>query len=187
MLCRADHGRWPYSEVPELRNPNACQVMDKSFKDRIVAAARAKVNNGEGNGGLCLPLAVAVEHELAEHGIRAVLQAGSAQWRCMDVDDGISPNYFAYMWELSAQTKQRLLETKLPEIHCWIGIPSTHEIVDISTNNLVEQARLRSGINWTAPIPPDYIWASAENFPADCHYVPDMAAISVAMFFAQRL
>lgn len=159
--------------------------MDKLSKDRIVAAARSKVNNGDA-GGLCLHLAIALGRELARHGIRAVLQAGSAQWRCMDEDDGVSPTHFAYMWELSAQTKQRVAENKLPELHCWIGIPSTQEIVDISTRHLVEEAERRAGIKWTAPLPPDYIWAGAKNFPQDCHYMVDMTATAIAMYFANN-
>lgn len=163
--------------------------MNKEDKELIVAAARKEVGPSSNNGGLCLQLSLAVGRELARRGIRAVLQAGSAQWRCMGGDDdGVSPTHFAYMWEMSLLTKQRIAAGLMPEMHCWIGIPATQEIVDISTRDLIEQARLRAGIIWTADPPPDYIWTNKEEgFPCDARYIVDPVATAVALYFAESL
>lgn len=162
--------------------------MDKADKDCIVTIARMRVAErpNPNRGGLCLPLAVEIIRELSRFNVRAVLQAGSAQWKCMAIDDGVSSTHFAYMWEMSPLTQQRLLNNMLPEMHCWVGIPSTQEIVDVSTNDLVEQAKLRAGINWTAELPPDYIWAGRDSFPSDARYMVDPIATAVALRFAIR-
>ena len=64
-------------------------------KDQIVTAAREKVevefgNTDKGASGLCLYFAVQVCRELYRNNIRGIIQAGSAQWRCMDIDDGVA-------------------------------------------------------------------------------------------------
>lgn len=162
--------------------------MTKEEKDKIVAAVRAQVDADcppQNGGGLCLFLAVKLCNELGKHGIRAVLQAGSAQWKCMAIDDGVSPTHFAYMWEMSPLTKLRLSQGKMPEMHCWVGLPDTQEIVDISTRDLVMQAKLRADITWTANPPPDYIWSDAEHFPDEARYIVDPLATIVALSFAK--
>lgn len=156
-------------------------------KDLIVSMARQAADKHEynTNGGRCLPLAVELMKELARCNVRAVLQAGSAQWRCVKDDDGISNTHFAYVWEMSDITRMRMADGMMPEMHCWIGIPSTQEIVDISTYMLPEQAKLRAGINWTAELPPDYIWSGRDGFPEGARYLVDKDATMVALWLAK--
>lgn len=65
----------------------------------------------------------------------------------------------------------------LPEVHCWVEIPATREIVDLTTRYLVFRAA-RAGIKWTAPEPPPFVWTA--ELPDDAVYTPDQLATTFA-------
>jgi hypothetical protein len=69
----------------------------------------------------------------------------------------------------------------MPEMHVWVGIPSTGEVVDLTTCYLVKQAHMRAGINWTADLPPDYLWSNQP--PMGVVYRPNRDATLLAMRF----
>lgn len=106
--------------------------------------------------GTCLLWAASCIHLLRKAGITdACLQAGSASWRCCSTadDDGVSPLYFQYMWTPSPTAMLSVIRGQLPEMHAWVGIPSTQEVVDATTVHLPEQSMLLAGPIWKLPRP----------------------------------
>jgi hypothetical protein len=64
---------------------------------------------------------------------------------------------------------------QLPEMHCWVGILDTQEIVDFSTRHLVAAALDRC-LFWTAAEPPRYLWCKANALPDWVVYTPNREA-----------
>lgn len=157
-----------------------------SKKRKIVEAIREGKWRYQGDNpeAGCIYWAAATVKHLAAIGTRAVLQAGSMQWPCSAVDDGVNPTHFSYMWEPdSATTRAQLAAGKMPEMHCWAAIPATGEIIDITTRYLVYQAKVRTGLEWTASLPPDFLWEPGAGLAEHRRiiYVADMKAIRVAL------
>jgi len=46
----------------------------------------------------------------------------------------------------------------LPEIHVWVGLPDSGEIVDFSTSTFKKLAIERHGLRWSGPDPPKFLW-----------------------------
>lgn len=138
--------------------------------------------------GLCGFFAMGVIAELSKHGIRGCLQAGTASWPLFDDpadDDGVSPTHFSYEWEEdSFTTKIRLAQGLLPELHCWVGIPETQEIIDVTTRFLASRASM-AGLVWRAT-PLDYVWCHATRLPPRVRYVPAALATYIAGGFLEE-
>jgi len=115
----------------------------------------------------CLYLAVALQGVLFfRHGLRAMLQAGTAVWPRVLEDDGVSDSHFGYVWEPDSDvTRARLALGVLPELHCWLGLSPERSgveeptIVDPTTGSWPERAGW-AGRPWEAPPPPDFLWAT---------------------------
>lgn len=132
----------------------------------------------------CVYHATATVFTLQKHGVRAVFQAGTAMWPRIkpEEDDGVSSTHFSYVWEPdSATTALRLQNNLLPEMHAWAAIPDTQEIVDVTTKYLPRQCEERACLAWTAPQPPDFLWASADEWPDNVVYRPCILAIQCAL------
>jgi hypothetical protein len=116
---------------------------------------------------------------------KLTLQAGSLQWKFTrdDLDDGVSSNNFAYMWEPdSTQTAERIAANVLPELHVWCGDVARQEIIDLSTGDLPRESKriLGPATRWTTELPPDYLWCSVSKIPTDARYIPDAEATKLA-------
>lgn len=170
-------------------------------KQEVVAAVRGHVEKMQKTRfadipvrGLCGVYAAGVIHQLSLHGVRAVFQAGSASWPILapGEDDGIRSTHFSYMWEPdSEQTLRRIAAGLLPELHVWVGVPSTQELIDVTTVFQPEQAMATAGLSWHGPTY-DYIWCHAAETPTGVLYAPSLSAIKVAVellhgFFRQRI
>src|SRR5262245_5809812 len=84
----------------------------------------------------CLYAAGAMIDVLRQCKVRACLQAGSASWVRItsEQDDGKCNNAFGYGFHSeNSLTVAALLERRLPEMHVWVGVPSSQEIIDITT------------------------------------------------------
>lgn len=140
--------------------------------------------------GSCLFHAIAMIQVAKRHGRKLVLQAGTAYWERMppEIDDGVSPTHFGYEWEAdSPTTRARIAARMLPEMHIWVGDPATQEIIDISTNEFVDQARHMLGVDWPGKKPPDFLWAKASELPKEAVYQPDGRATRVAARFVAEM
>jgi len=128
----------------------------------------------EDRPGLCLHYAHYTAKIIWEQGYRAVIQGGSLQWPRLrpEDDDGVVNTHFAYVWDYDSQAS-RLARAmgNLPELHVWVGILDTQEIVDFSVRHLPRAAMERQ-MFWTAPPPPQHLWCPANALPEGVVYQP---------------
>lgn len=164
---------------------------------QIVQSARRKAllwlpkEAGGRLDGACLFLAIGFIQAYYEWtGVVSFLQAGSASFKMVPdhLDDGKSPNYFSYQFSLEAALPFVARRT-LPEMHCWVGIKETRELVDVSTEFLPDQCKKLSGMDWRMPPPPPFVWdtTAALERQRDLIYKPDVEAIKVALLFADHI
>lgn len=139
-----------------------------------------------GTPGDCLRYAHLTATVLHSAGLRPIIQAGSMQWPIVPLaqDDGTRPTHFAYMWdpESADSIKAMLFGGGLPEIHVWVGLLDSQEIVDFSTRHFREAAE-RAGFTWETRDPPSFLWAGWQDWPRRVRYTPDERACR----FAERL
>lgn len=121
---------------------------------------------------------------LAQHGIECLPAAGTAQWE-IQPDDG-QMSHFGFEWdgdpnaELRRQVALSGGSTPLPEMHCWIWIPKTQEVVDFSAGYVPTLAKAM-GFEWKAEPPPTYIWARVQSLYPRAIYFPDRDATKLAI------
>lgn len=138
----------------------------------------------------CLYHACALQVLMAKVGQRTMLQAGTAQWPYLrrDEDDGVKPTHFSYFWEglSSPVNRERLRQNLLPEIHCWIAHRDPDTVIDPTTGTWPTRA-LIGGYQWTAPLPPDYLWVTLEglrdlslSYGYEITYQPSLDACEIA-------
>ena len=150
-------------------------------KEALVTAIEQRLGWIPNQPGLCLYYARETIAVLRHHGHKAVLQAGSMQWPIIkpEDDDGVCNTHFAYMWEPDHPLS--VIATKfglLPEIHVWVGLVETQEVVDFSTRYFKEAAEERD-LKWQTEDPPKYLWS--HELPPLVRYVPDRDATIFAM------
>jgi len=158
-------------------------------KANIISEIERRVSKLENRHGLCLYYAHHAASVLHRHGYQAVIQAGSLQWPRIrkTEDDGFTNTHFAYEW--SPQEPASALSVafgNLPEMHVWVGIVDTQEIVDFAVRHLKEAAA-ELGMSWTAPNPPRYLWCPAKQPPDWVLYRPNRDASIYACVLLKRL
>ena len=81
-------------------------------------------------------------------GVRSFVQGGSCGWpRIPNAAPDDEAACMAYAWEPDSPTTRKSLERGLlPEIHAWVGIPETMEIVDVTT--AYWPARMKRDFGW---------------------------------------
>lgn len=132
--------------------------------------------------GLCILWADRVIKELAFYGVRGIFQAGSASWPFRtDWEADPEMSHLSYVWDQDEPRTVYLLKRDLlPEMHCWVGIPASQELVDLTTIYLPELVNGWPGFRWQAPIM-DHLWTKANDLPHGVSYTPDLAAINVVL------
>lgn len=174
------------------------QKLNKATRDdifrRTLAAVSAEQPHLSGN---CL--------EFAWHGYqiirafagapRTIIQAGSAQWPRLAIDDGVSPTHFSYEWNADDPTTRLFtagltplvrrtdghMQASLPEMHVWLACPESTELIDFTTGLWPEACRETIGEQWLAPLPPEYLWTFGSRLPAGVRYIPDRDAIDLVI------
>lgn len=114
------------------------------------------------------------------HGIRALLQAGTMMWPAFE-DDGVNSTHFGYEWSPNDPGSQAALKLGLfPEIHIWLALPATQEIVDFSVKYLPEASAndIACPRLWTRTAPPEYLWATKDELPEGVIYRPEIPAMN---------
>ena len=163
--------------------------MTSEEKDAVAQAAYDRYRGWYGEehmgNGSCLYWAQVGCVELWKRGVRALPQAGSMSWPILmpgdPEDDGVRPTHLSYEWgEGGVDSQLAIGMGALPEVHVWIGIPGTGEIVDFSTRWL-RLAAERLGLEWRTPEPPNYVWCRGEDLPAGVVYQPKLDAIFAMM------
>lgn len=124
---------------------------------------------------------------LREAGLRAVLQAGTASWPRIrpDQDDGVVMTHFSYLWSPNEiQSRLAVAQGAMPEMHVWIALPDTGELVDFTTAFWPTQAKLLTGMDWPGDQPPTYFWG--KELPKGVQYKPVRDAVTFALWAAAK-
>lgn len=122
--------------------------------------------------------------DLWDAGIRCFPAAGSASFE-FQPDDG-KMSHFSFMWngDPNAEMRRSVVPTAgaipLPEMHCWIYLPDSGEVVDFSTGYIPTLAKAM-GFEWKATLPPPYIWARPESISPRAIYTPEVDAMKLAV------
>jgi hypothetical protein len=115
---------------------------------------------------------------------RVIAQAGTASWPRirMEDDDGEVMTHFSYVFDAHHEmTAMSLALRQLPEMHCWLALPETGEVIDLSAGFQAEACEKHSGHLWEAPPPPSYYWFPVTGGPEHVHYDPDPVATRIAI------
>ncbi len=169
----------PRRRSPKRRKPDkAVRPVEPAV---VYAAVRDKMNTVKFVHpfyGLCLYWAAFGVTEIRSWGRPAIIQAGTASWPRIrpEEDDGVMATHFSYVWTPGSRPDHAA--GKLPEMHVWIALPDTLEVVDFTTSLWPDQCRKVTGMEWTAPDPPPWIWT--KRLPPGVVYTPDHDAIALA-------
>lgn len=134
-------------------------------------------------GGHCLWWAYFTCQVLVEHGVPAILQAGTAYWPRLtpEQDDGTSDaTQFGYQYTPGPFNYVELARGKLPEMHVWAGVVASQTIIDLTAGYFPDQAKLLGGYDWPGVRPPNYYWGPAKDLPRGCVYEPHLEALKIA-------
>jgi hypothetical protein len=134
---------------------------------------------------MCLFWSMCTMLVLRRYGIPAQLQAGTAQWRmiALEDDDGMCATHFGHVFELTAETMSSLLQGRTPEWHVWCAVAgSDPQIIDL-TSRFFKLRAIEEGHKWTAADPPQYLWSGPKDMPAGAFYEPNHKAIELAYQF----
>ena len=162
------------------------RTMNSTLKSSIFALTRRRMDR-EYEGDMeaaCLYWAMTGVQEIQRAGHDAILQAGTLSWPRVNPweDDGKLATHFSYVWEPdSPMTAARFAVGDLPEMHVWIALPERNEFVDFTTSFLPQMCMRMTGMEWTAPHPPLFLWAKVDQLPEGVVYAPDMKAIALAL------
>jgi hypothetical protein len=156
---------------------------------KIISEIERQLSRLEDRPGLCLYYAHHTAAVLWRHGRQAVIQAGSLQWPRVrrEEDDGRINTHFAYMWTPGAyESALSVALGNLPEMHVWVGLLDSQEVVDFTTRHLKAAAAERR-MAWSAADPPPYLWCPAASLPDWVVYRPDRDASVYACTILKRL
>lgn len=138
---------------------------------------------------LCVAHAVVGREILAETGVEAVLQAGTAGWWVLapwEKDDGVRPTHFAYEFDAERAARDAAAGV-LPEVHAWLAIPEAGEVVDFTLWAQPAQAARVAGVEWRSPRT-RFFWGGREQARlAGYVYRPDPFAIAIAEIAASSI
>ena len=116
--------------------------------------------------------------ELRTAGVSACVQAGSISWllvpKNVPAGDYKGARHFTRTWDLKSKASKLALRIRgLPEMHTWVGIPSTQEIVDLSTGFLPAEYNSHNREGWpVSTLPPSYVWNRVDQLPPGAWYTP---------------
>ena len=171
--------------VDEARN----LIMDRHPEVVDVVNGKRQVAMPTGN---CVLSSLAMIEVLIKHNIRAIIQAGSCLWRYKP-DECSGVTHFGWVYGDNEPIPQQLshkarLKGLLPELHVWVAIPDSLEIVDIETARFPHVAKNMIGVQWDESLlPPDFLWTSQDKvmWELDCSYMPSMEAIQEVLEFVK--
>lgn len=164
---------------------------EKSW-DAMVAMIRKDVEltyTGPNIGQACLTWAMKTYEHLTIRGYRACIQAGSAYYQRVPGNPDEWPTddtHFSYVWDgpPSATSLAALKQSggHLPEMHVWVALPDTMELIDLTTCYVPANCKAMTGLDWLGPKPPDYIWTTPDKgFGDTVAMIPDVDATILAL------
>lgn len=150
----------------------------------LLAATTREFGPGP-HGGLCLYAAWSARRVLRDHGHPARIAGGSLSWPRLaaDEDDGEVATHFSFMFDPSDCAPRMVRGAiALPEIHLWVVAGA--EVVDLTTGRLPFVCAMTTGMRWTAPEPPEYLWGVP---PPGAVYEEHLHATRLGTMLADRL
>jgi hypothetical protein len=165
----------------------SARLFNEAEKDFIVADIHSRMfaSGSLSLEGACLYWARMTGVYLhARYDVDTRLRAGSMCWPCVapSEDDGKSPTHYSYVWDPDDPLSQAALAAGImPELHAWIEIPDTHEIIDLTTRYLMSRAT-RAGLKWSASPPPPYLWTTRDKLPEGVIYRADPVATRFVVY-----
>lgn len=167
----------------------------KDYKRDLYEKTKARMagwysEHGTNLGQRCLYWMHCGVVELAQAGLRPAPCCGSFHFRIADsttanLQDGFT--HLSYQWNGPNNQDRRMAEcsataTPLPEMHCWIWLPQTQEVVDFSTGELADACRsLR--LPWGRKDTVDFVWGNPADLARnmDAIYIPNRDATDYAV------
>lgn len=166
--------------------PGVAQPLPSERKSELVERIRRRAENENDlladSAGACVLLAHHTMEVLIEEGFRPLIQAGTMCWPRVteEQDDGVSSTHFSYVWEPDhLQSQAQIAAGRLPEMHVWVGLIETGEVVDLTTRDFPRAHRNLLAEPWLGPLPPDYLWC--RQLPEWVVYTPNAQATAYAM------
>lgn len=140
--------------------------------------------------GRCLYNSITGFLLLQAEGLNVQIHAGSMSWPIIDLDkdDGVSPTHFSFMWSPDdAASVIAMIEGRMPEMHVWLWLPDTKEIVDFTTHEIVERAKTTANLEWTVTLPPPFVWLKFNELPKGVAYSPNVDAVHLTNHFIREV
>ncbi len=136
--------------------------------------------------GSCLYWSFTLGAVLLTHGIDDIqLQAGDLEWP-MAPDRGKNMTHFGYTWSPDDPQSKELIERgQLPEVHVWIRLSESADLIDFSVQWLPQQART-FGYTWETERPPAFLWVWEKRLPAGVIYTARPEAIAYVKAMRMR-
>lgn len=175
-----------------MEGPEGGAVIEKDaiFRETQARATAFARDRGIPEEATCLYLSYYGALALGERGLRPLIQAGSADWPRVrpEDDDGRTETHFGYMWSPRELPSILALDAGLmPEMHVWIGLPDSGEIVDFSTGFFPAQARKLMDYDWPEDLrPPPYYWGGASGL-GRAFYKAEWDAIGRALSYVRDI
>lgn len=108
--------------------------------------------------------AAAAMNVLGSHGIKAMLQAGTALWPRIrrDQDDGVQTTHWGYVYDpLSQEAEDQYRAGQLPDLHAWVAIVGKQEVVDFTVGQQPLKCQMELGLSCIEY--PRYFWGRSEQ------------------------
>ena len=156
-------------------------MIDKQTEQRIRTIYDKIVPDTVPIFGTCLFWSIAVIIALGKKE-RCLMQASTCLWPRINMaeDDGIVLTHFGYEWHPESINNQlKMNQGMMPELHTWVGLPDKQRIIDFSTVFFPEQCKKLIGLDWTGPLPPQYLDVSIQKLP---DYVVYKASMDACLF-----
>jgi len=158
-------------EVVELAKELFENITKSKFSRKMPSKSTAS--------GACLYWTYAVVGAARLHGIKLVVQAGSAFWEITPEgeDDGVSNTHFGYKWtgempsDSLIKTANDLGFAPLPEVHIWAVEVESMQIVDLTVSEQPITCEAMGIGKWATPPPPEYLWHDSANLPCGLYSV----------------
>jgi len=133
--------------------------------------------------GDCLRLAIAAQAALSANRIRSVIVAGSARFWVHDTFN------LEFRWDDSLNGTQLGIWAKherMPEMHCWVKIPSTNMIMDLWPKYLQERL-VAMNLDDKVAEPVDFLFKRLDQMPEAFEYKEHPVATEYARTMAASL
>ncbi len=139
-------------------------IATPELKEEIYQAAadefERKYHNPEFKGGNCVHWSLCAARVLNRYGFKPIIQGGTLQWPMVteEEDDKVTMSHMGYVWSPNNQISLAAMAAGyMPEMHVWLGLLDTQEIIDFSTGNFSKWA-LAHNLPWRMPPSPKYLW-----------------------------